>query len=82
MNSPQLGAQNNEMAIMFWKNKPTVFNMPIILLADLKMNRLSKKMQEMTISHYVDASFAGSVNLGDKDVAFPLPASHKCLSAF
>lgn len=80
MNSPQLGALNNNMANMFWKNKPTIFNMPIILLADLKMNRLSKTMQEMTISHYVDASFKerllAVLTSATKTLRFLCTASH------
>lgn len=41
------------------ENKPTVFNMQIILLADLKINRLSEKMKEWQYLIFAKAFSAG-----------------------
>lgn len=45
------------------ENKPTVFNMQIILLADLKINRLSEKMKKWQYLIFAKAFSAGSVSL-------------------
>lgn len=53
------------------ENKPTVFNMQIILLADLKINRLSEKMKKWQYLIIAKAFSAGSASLAKQKKKTP-----------